>query len=78
MVNANDGHLFAITGLIYFLNYEYVHLAYHLPELHWVSSLPFMARLKRLHAWHYMPSHAQHGNFNITYLVEDCLFGTLR
>jgi hypothetical protein len=76
--SANAGWLFAITGLLYFLNYEYLHLAYHLPESHWVARLPFMARLKRLHAVHHDQARMTHANFNITYPVGDWLFGTLR
>jgi len=76
--SANAGWLFAITGLLYFLNYEYLHLAYHLPESHWVARLPFMARLKRLHAVHHDQGLMAHANFNITYPVGDWLFGTLR
>ena len=76
--SANTGWLFAITGLLYFLNYEYLHLAYHLPESHWVARLPFMARLKRLHTAHHDQSRMAHANFNITYPVGDWLFGTLR
>jgi hypothetical protein len=78
LVSANAGWLFAITGLLYFLNYEYLHLAYHLPEAHWVSRLPFMARLKRLHTLHHDQAQMAHSNFNITYPVGDWLFGTLR
>jgi hypothetical protein len=77
-VSANAGWLFAITGLLYFLNYEYLHLAYHLPETHWVSRLPFMARLKRLHTRHHDQAQMAHGNFNITYPIGDWLFRTLR
>jgi hypothetical protein len=76
--SANAGWLFAITGLLYFLNYEYLHLAYHLPESHWVARLPFMARLKRLHTVHHDQGLMAHANFNITYPVGDWLFGTLR
>ena len=78
LVSANAGWLFVITGLLYFLNYEYLHLAYHLPEAHWVSRLPFMARLKRLHTLHHDQAQMAHSNFNITYPIGDWLFGTLR
>lgn len=64
--NANAGWLFAITGLWYFLSYEYLHLAYHLPESHWVSRLPFMDRLKRLHTVNHDQTRITHANFNIT------------
>lgn len=76
--SANAGWLFAITGLLYFLNYEYLHLAYHLPEHHWVSRLPIMAKLKRLHTQHHDQSQMAQSNFNITYPFGDWLFRTLR
>ncbi len=77
-VSVNSAWLFAITGLLYFLNYEYLHSAYHLPDGHWVTRLPGMARLRRLHQTHHDQSIMTKCNFNITYPVCDVLFRTLR
>lgn len=76
--SANAAWLFAITGLLYFLNYEYLHLAYHLPESSWVVRLPGFARLRRLHQTHHDQTLMTDCNFNITYPIGDWLFRTLR
>lgn len=77
-VSINSAWLFAITGLLYFLNYEYLHSAYHLPNSHWVTRLPGMAGLRRLHQTHHDKSIMTKCNFNITYPVCDFLFRTLK
>ncbi|MGH8106778.1 MAG: hypothetical protein ACREO1_00690 [Arenimonas sp.] len=78
MVSVNAALLFAITGMLYFLNYEYLHLAYHLPNDHWVTRLPGLARMRRLHQNHHDQSIMTNCNFNITYPICDFLFRTLR
>lgn len=68
--------LFAIVSLLYFLNYEYLHLAYHMPEGHWVSRLPGLTALCRLHRTHHGQRLMSTCNFNITYPIGDWLFRT--
>lgn len=68
--------LFVATALGYYLNYELLHLAYHLPENSPVLELPMIRRLRRLHHRHHDTSLMAHRNFNITYPVGDWLFGT--
>jgi hypothetical protein len=65
--SGNVGWLFAATALAYFLNYEVLHLVYH---------LPFVGRLRRLHQDHHDPRLMAQYNFNITYPIGDRLFGT--
>ena len=77
-ISINTAWLFAITGLLYFLNYEYLHLAYHLPASHWVSRMPGLLCLRRLHQTHHDQSIMTKCNFNITYPMGDWLFRTLR
>src|SRR5690606_25844986 len=74
----NVAWLFVATSLGYFLNYELLHLAYHLPPTHPVARLPLVGRLKRLHQAHHDPRLMARCNFNITYPIGDALFGTLR
>ena len=69
--------LFVATSLAYFLNYEFLHLAYHLPASHPLARLPLVGRLKRLHQAHHDPRLMARCNFNITYPIGDTLFGTL-
>jgi len=73
----NVAWLFVATSLGYFLNYEFLHLAYHLPASHPVARLPLVRRLKRLHETHHDPRLMARCNFNITYPIGDALFGTL-
>jgi hypothetical protein len=73
----NVAWLFGATSLAYFLNYEFLHLAYHLPPAHPVARLPLIGRLKQLHTAHHDPRRMASSNFNITYPLGDWLFQTL-
>ncbi len=77
LTSANIGYLFALTTAAYFLNYELLHFAYHLPRDHWVARLPAMATLRRLHTTHHNPELMAKHNFNISYPLWDWVFGTL-
>lgn len=76
LTTPNVAWLFVATAVGYFLNYEFLHLAYHLPE----GSLPargsWLRRLRRLHQAHHDPRLMARYNFNITYPIGDALFGT--
>ncbi|RPI13281.1 MAG: fatty acid hydroxylase family protein [Lysobacterales bacterium] len=74
----NVAWLYIATSLAYFLNYEFLHAAYHLPPSHPVARLPLVGRLRRLHTTHHDPRLMASCNFNITYPIGDLLFGTLR
>jgi small-conductance mechanosensitive channel len=78
LASPNVAWLFVAISIGYFLNYEFLHLAYHLPQGHAVAHLPFIDRLQRLHRTHHDPALMTRCNFNITYPVGDALFGTLR
>jgi len=78
LFSANVAWLFIATGLAYFLNYEILHLAYHLPEQHWLARRGLVRRLCWLHRTHHDPRRMAQCNFNITYPLGDWLFGTLR
>ncbi len=75
--SANAALIFMATIIAYYLNYEWLHYAYHLPDSHWVSGLPFIKQLRRLHHAHHNPKLMAKYNFNITYPIFDFLFGTL-
>ena len=76
--STNVAWLFVATGLAYFLNYEILHLAYHLPEQHWLARRGLVRRLRWLHMIHHDPRRMAQCNFNITYPLGDWMFGTLR
>jgi hypothetical protein len=78
LLSANVAWLFIATGLAYFLNYEVLHTAYHVPEGHWLGRLPGVQRLKWLHQAHHDTRRMTRINFNISYPLCDWLFGTLQ
>jgi hypothetical protein len=67
----NVAALFVATAMGYFLLYEWLHLAYHLPV-----HLPGIEWLRRHHATHHDPRLMSRSNFNITFPICDALFGT--
>jgi hypothetical protein len=77
-LSANVAWLFIAAGLAYFLNYELLHMAYHLPEANPLARNPLIRRLRWLHQTHHDQASMAHWNFNITYPVCDWLFGTLK
>lgn len=76
-VSANVAWLFIASGIAYYLNYEILHTAYHLPPTHWLARLPGVAGLAWLHRAHHDPRLMASRNFNITYPLCDWLLGTL-
>ncbi len=78
LTSANVAWLFIATGIGYFLNYEILHLAYHLPPDHWLARRGLIRRLQWLHRIHHDTRRMTQVNFNISYPICDLLFGTLR
>lgn len=72
----NVALLFTASGLGYFLNYELLHLSYHLRANHWVHRIPGFSALARLHTTHHDPREMAHHNFNITYPLMDYVMRT--
>jgi hypothetical protein len=77
LLSDNVALLYVATAIGYFLNYELLHFAYHMPADGRLARIPGMARLRRLHTLHHRPALMQNYNFNITYPIGDWLFGTL-
>jgi len=73
----NAALLFCATAFFYFLNYEWLHLTYHLPEGHPIAKLPIIKQLRQHHLTHHDPALMTKYNFNISYPVYDWLFGTM-
>jgi hypothetical protein len=76
LFSANVAWLFAITSIAYFLNYEWLHFAYHCSEDSWIMHVPGFKSLRQLHLHHHDPQLMTKYNFNITYPICDILFGT--
>jgi hypothetical protein len=77
LVSPNVAYLFVLTSMLYFLNYELLHFAYHMNPQTWIGRLPFMDRLRRHHTYHHNRHLMTRYNFNITYPLCDYAFGTL-
>jgi hypothetical protein len=78
LFSTNVAWLFVASGIAYFLNYEILHTAYHLPEGHWLARNALVRRLRWLHTIHHDPRQMASRNFNISYPLCDWLFGTLK
>jgi hypothetical protein len=76
VVSANAGWIFIATGIGYFLTYEWLHFAYHLPASSFVGKLDVIRRLRHHHGVHHDPALMQKWNFNITFPICDSIFGT--
>jgi len=76
VASPNVGFLFVLTAILYFLNYELLHFAYHCDPGSRLGRLPLIESLRRQHIRHHDKRLMTHYNFNITYPVFDYLFGT--
>jgi len=76
LVSPNVGWLFVVTGMGYFLTYEWLHFAYHLDPSSAVGGHPLLRRLRALHRTHHDKRLMGKWNFNITFPICDLLFGT--
>lgn len=77
LISPNVCFLFVLTAVLYFLNYELLHFAYHVDPASWIGRLPFMSRLRQHHIAHHNRQLMTRYNFNITYPICDRVFGTL-
>lgn len=77
LASANVAWLALATGIGYFLNYEWLHFAYHCDPESRVGRIPGVQTLRRLHLHHHDPRLMTQHNFNITYPIGDWLFRTL-
>ena len=77
LASANVAWLALGTAVAYFLNYEWLHFAYHCDPDSRIGRIPVLAALRRLHVRHHDPRLMARYNFNITYPVGDWLFRTL-
>ena len=73
----NVGFLFVLTAVLYFLNYELLHFAYHTAPDSWLGRLSLIRSLRQHHIAHHNKQLMTQYNFNITYPICDYLFGTL-
>lgn len=69
--------LLVATSMLFFLSYEWLHLAYHLPPEHPISKLSIIARLREHHRRHHEPRLMKRYNFNVTVPLFDWLHRTV-
>jgi hypothetical protein len=73
----NAACLFSLSATFYYLLYEVLHLAYHLPEGHPASRPRLVRALGRHHQRHHDPRRMTEGNFNVSIPLCDWLAGSL-
>jgi hypothetical protein len=77
LVSRSCALLFVATSLMFFLMYEWLHLAYHIPADTRLGRNPLIAKLRSLHQRHHDPALMKRWNFNVTVPLFDWLHGTL-
>lgn len=75
-LGTNVAMLVTATSMVFFLSYEWLHLAYHLPPEHPIARLGLVARLREHHRRHHEPRLMKRWNFNVTVPLFDWLHGT--
>ncbi len=78
LLSRNCGVLVLCTGVAFFLSYEWLHLAYHLPHSHPVARIGFIRRLSAFHRCHHDPPNMKRWNFNVTIPLFDVIHGSLK
>ncbi|CAN5228998.1 hypothetical protein BH09MYX1_BH09MYX1_12120 [soil metagenome] len=73
----NAACFFLATTMLYVVTYEWLHLAYHLPESHPIARLGILRKMKHHHAVHHDPRLMQKWNFNVTVPLWDFIRGTV-
>ena len=74
---ANLAALWVTSVVAYLLAYEWLHLAYHLPESSRIGRARVIRTLRRHHQLHHAPHLMNRWNFNVTVPLWDWLRGTL-
>ncbi len=77
LFSANVGWLFLATSMFFFLSYEWLHLAYHLPASSAIGRLRLVALLREHHRRHHDPRLMKRWNFNVTVPVFDWVHRTV-
>jgi len=77
LVSHNVALLWVASTMGYVVAYEWLHLAYHLPESNPIGRSPLIRWLRRHHAMHHTPELMQRWNFNVTVPLADWLLGTI-
>jgi hypothetical protein len=71
LVSKNAACLFLATSMIFFLTYEWLHCAYHLPKDSAIGRNGIISYLREHHRRHHDPRLMKNWNFNVTVPVFD-------
>ena len=74
--SANAGWLLMCTTVGMYLNYEFFHWGCHVRDDRIIRYVPFLNTIRRHHIAHHNQAIMMEMNFNLTYPIADCLFGT--
>ena len=77
LAGTNAAMLMLATAMAFFLSYEWLHAAYHLPAQSFIGRLSLIRTLRELHRRHHDPRLMKRYNFNVTVPVFDVVHGTL-
>lgn len=72
----NVGLIFLVTSMWFFITYEWLHLAYHLPPTHPIGRLRLIGVLREHHRRHHDPRLMKSWNFNVTVPLFDWIHRT--
>lgn len=73
----NVALLMVATSMVFFLSYEWLHLAYHQPVDSWIGRRSVIRMLRELHRRHHDPRLMKRWNFNVTVPVFDVIHRSL-
>jgi hypothetical protein len=77
-VSPNLFALALLTSIAHFVGYEWLHLAYHLPDGSWATRLPIVSTLRRYHRTHHRLDEMGRRHFNVSLPLCDFAFATFR
>jgi hypothetical protein len=77
LAGKNAAMLMLATSMFFFLSYEWLHMAYHLPPETAIGRLRLVRVLREVHRRHHDPRLMKRWNFNVTVPVFDLIHGTL-
>jgi hypothetical protein len=77
LAGENVARLMVATSMWFFLSYEWLHMAYHLPPTSRVARSRVIGVLRELHRRHHEPRLMKAWNFNVTVPVFDWIHGTI-
>jgi hypothetical protein len=72
----NAALLMVATSMVFFLSYEWLHMAYHLPIESWIGRRSVIRTLRELHRRHHDPRLMKRWNFNVTVPLFDYIHRT--